>query len=306
MAKKVSVIIPNYNGRSLLEKNIPSVLDNCPDCEIIIVDDASTDDSLKYLETVKGIKLIRQEKNRGFAATVNNGVRHAGGELVLLLNSDVSPTPGFLKPLTDAFINNNKLFAVACADTSHDNSKKIIKGRGGGAVSKGFFLHFALPPESGQTLWVSGGSGMFDRKKYLTLGGFDTVFAPFYWEDIDLSFRARKAGFTCLFEPKSKVDHYHELGAIKKSRIESYIKAISYKNQFLFFWKNISDPFYCIAHLLYLPYHIAVALIRADWPFFVGFAKATLQIPTLILNYRQEISEAEINDREILKNFEKQ
>ena len=306
MAQKVSVIIPNYNGRQILGKNIPSVLANCPGCEVIVVDDGSLDDSVQFLKTVKGIKLVTQEKNRGFAATVNNGVKRASGDLVLLLNSDVSPLTGFLQPLVEHFKGNDKLFAVAAADISYEAGGKKIKGRGGASISKGLFSHYALPPIAAQTLWVSGGSGLFDRKKFLALGGFDISYAPFYWEDIDLSYRARKAGYFCLFEPKSKVNHYHDQGAIKSSKSESYIKAISYKNQFVFFWKNISDFQYNIAHLIYLPYHMAIALAKADWPFFRGFFKAALQIPSIILDYQQEFPKTETSDREILKHFEKQ
>lgn len=305
MVQKISVIIPNYNGREILEKNLPNVVKNCPNCEIIVVDDGSSDDSVRFLKKFKGIKLITQLKNMGFAATVNNGVKNAKGDLVLLLNSDVSPTAGFLEPLAKHFKNNANLFAVGAADSSHETQGVVIKGRGGAAISQGFFAHFALPSIAGETLWVSGGSGLYDRKKFLALGGFDTVFAPFYWEDIDLSYRARKSGFICLFEPDAKVNHFHEEGAIKKTRSANFIKTISYKNQFTFFWKNISDPLYNVEHLLFLPYHFLVALTRGDWSFYKGFAKAALQIPALILNYQQQFPEAPKTDREILKDFEK-
>jgi len=305
MVQKVSVIIPNFNGREILEKNLPIVLKNCPDCEVIVVDDGSTDDSVTFLKTIKGIKMIVQSQNQGFCATVNNGVKNAGGDLVLLLNSDVAPRPGFLPPLLKHFKSNPLLFAVAAQDSSHENNTVIAKGRGGAAITKGFFLHYALKIIPGETLWVSGGSGLYDRKKFLSLGGLDKIFAPFYWEDIDLSYRARKAGYFCLFEPGSVVDHYHDQGAIKKTKKENYIKTISYKNQFLFFWKNISDPLYNLQHLCFLPYHFFIALAKGDWSFYKGFFKASLQIPSLILNYDWQLTGNSKSDREILKDFEK-
>ena len=305
MAQKISVIIPNYNGRELLEKNLPNVVKNCLGCEIIVVDDGSTDNSTKFLKSFKGIKLIAQLKNRGFASTVNNGVKSAKGELVLLLNSDVSPLPGFLDQLAAHFKDDKNLFAVGAADNSFESGKVVIKGRGGAKISKGFFQHYALSQSGGETLWVSGGSGLFDRQKFISLSGFDTTYAPFYWEDIDLSYRARKSGYYCLFEPAAKVNHYHEEGAIKKTKSESYIKTISYKNQFLFFWKNISDPIYNCQHLFFLPYHFLKATVKGDWAFYKGFFKATLQIPALILNYDWQFPQNKKSDREILKDFEK-
>ncbi len=306
MAQKVSVIIPNYNGRKILEKNLPEVIKNCPKCEIIVIDDASTDESVKYLkQEFKSVRVVTQEKNQGFSQTVNNGVRHAKSELVLLLNSDIVPRPGFLKILEKHFENEPNLFAVGISDDSHEEGKIVIKGRGGASFKMGFFTHYALPPIAAETLWVSGGSGLFSRTKFLELKGFDKAYAPFYWEDIDLSYRARKAGYYCIFEPESKVDHYHEEGAIKKTRSENYIKTISYKNQFIFVWKNIEDWLYCLEHLIYLPYHFAVALTKGDWPFFNGFFKASLQIPKLILNYHQDLPRIIKTDREILSEFKK-
>ena len=282
MAQKISVIIPNYNGHQILEKTIPNVVKNCKGCEIIVVDDGSSDNSVAYLKKLKNIKIIALPQNKGFAAAINTGVKNAAGDLVLLLNSDVSPQKDFLNPLVKYFKDGKNLFAVGIADKSHENGKIVLRGRGGAHFKKGFIIHYALPVKSGQTLWVSGGSALFDKQKFLDLQGFDTLYAPFYWEDIDLSYRARKAGYYCVFEEKSQADHYHEEGAIKKTKSEKFIRAISYKNQFLFFWKNIQDPIYITLHFLYLPYHVVIAAIKLDWPFFVGFFKAALQIKTII------------------------
>lgn len=306
MAQKISVIIPNYNGENLLKKNLPVVIKNCPDCEIIVVDDASTDDSVKILkENFQKVKVVALEKNRGFASAVNTGVKKAAGIYILLLNSDVAPREKFLEPLKNAFENNENLFAAAILDVSHEFGKKVEKGRGGAAFKKGFVNHYSLPISIGETLWVSGGSGLFDKSIFLKLGGMDRIYAPFYWEDIDLSYRARKLGYICLFEPSSIADHYHQEGAIKKHHTDFYIKTISYKNQFIFVWKNISDYLLLSQHLFWLPYHFINALINRDWAFYAGFFRASLQIPKLILNYQKTESEFTVSDKEIFKKFEK-
>jgi len=300
---KISVVIPNYNGQDLLNKNLPKVIKTCPNCEIIVVDDASTDDSVDFLQkNFKRIKLIQLAKNKGFAHAVNEGVRKANGDLVLLLNSDVSPRANFLqRPLSH--FNRGDLFAVGFADYSHENGKVIIRGRGGAIFDRGFVKHFALTSESGKTLWVSGGSGIFDRYKFLELGGFDVNFAPFYWEDIDLCFRAWQKGYRCLFEPRSKVDHYHEEGVIKKSKSEFFIKTISYKNQFLFVWKNISDPILILEHLLWFPYHFTKALLTLDLAFFSGFIWAILKLPQFIFDYQLPTTHYQLSDQEVLAKF---
>ena len=322
MAKKVSVIIPNYNGEELLSHNLPNVIKFCKACEIIIVDDASSDGSVKLIKkSYRDIKLIKNSRNLGFARSINIGVESASGDLVLLLNSDVSPREDFLDYALKQF-KDKKLFAVALADFSHENGKIIKRGRGGAVFEKGFVNHFKLPSEFGETLWVSGGSGLFDKEKFKALGGFDPIYAPFYWEDIDLSFRAWQMGWRCIFEPKSQVDHFHEKGAIKFFSSNFFVKTVSYKNQFLFVWKNIDDYLLTLKHLLWQPYHFAKALLTFDLPFFTGFLWAIVKIPNLIIDSslitpakgeapasqrgeRQRRHHSSLSEMEILKKFEK-
>lgn len=305
MEKRVSVIIPNYNGRQLLAKNLPLVIKNCPGCEIIVVDDASADESIEFLrKKYKKIKVIKNSKNLGFAKTANLGIQKAKSSLVLLLNSDVSPRTKFLKVAVKHF-ENKKLFAVGLEDYSHEGGKIIIKGRGGIKFQKGFFLHFPAFIERGSTFWVSGGSGLFDREKFLQLGGFDDVYKPFYWEDIDLAFRAWRSGYSCVFEPLSKVDHYHEQGAIATQSSKFFIKTASYKNQFIFAWKNISSYTWALEHLLWLPIHVLKAVATLDWPFIFGLAWALFTLPNLIYNQSLTNNNYVKSDKEVAETYDK-
>lgn len=308
MEEKVTVVIPNFNGRDLLAKNLPKVAKACPKSEIIVVDDASTDDSRQLLEeNFKKIKVVENKKNLGFAKSSNAGAKAASRDYVLFLNTDVSPQPNFLENALAHFISKNSrnLFAVALADQSHENGKVTIRGRGGAKFTKGFLSHFAASPQSGETLWVSGGSGLFDKNKFLELGGFDPIFAPFYWEDIDLCWRARKLGLTCFFDSRARVDHFHQEGAIKKTHSSLFIKTVAYKNQFLFVWKNISDYLMLVQHLLWLPYHFTRALLTKDLAFLIGFLWALSQIPKLIFDYPLPTTRYPLSDKEVLVKFEK-
>ena len=318
MAKKISVVIPNYNGSHLLSKNLTQVLKTCPGCEVIVVDDSSTDDSVKLIErNFRGIKLIRNKKNEGFSKSVNKGVKQSTGSLVLLLNSDVSPKQGFLQPALKHFksLKDKNLFAVGLCDLSHEDGQIVQRGRGGVKFTKGFITHFAARIKSGETLWVSGGSGLFNKEKFLELGGFDATFAPFYWEDIDLCFRAWKKGYKCLFGPASKVDHFHEQGIIKKRYSDFFIKSVSYKNQFLFVWKNIDDYFLIMQHILWQPYHFLKALLTFDLAFFLGFLWAVLKLPALVFNHSPftnlsyealaKWDHSSLSEKEVIKKFEK-
>lgn len=305
--EKISVVIPNYNGKKLLTQNLPNVIKNCTGCEIIVVDDGSTDGSAKFLkENFKNIKILENPKNLGFSRAINIGVRKASHNLVLLLNSDVSPKSNFLTASVKYFNVSKDVFAVALADYSHEGNKVVIRGRGGANFKKGFLNHFAAGAKKGETFWVSGGSGIFDREKFLKLSGFDPIYAPFYWEDIDLSYRAAKSGYKCYFEPRSKVDHFHEEGAIKTEFSTSFIKTVSYKNQFLFVWRNISDPMLLIQHVCWLPYHFLKATLSFDMAFFIGFFWALTKIPFLIFNHSLLTINHSLSDQEVLNKFAKQ
>ena len=301
----ISIIIPNYNGAELLKKNVPSVLKAAKqfaNTEVIVVDDASTDSSKEVLSQFKEVHLLENSRNMGFARSINKGVDHSKGDVVVLLNSDVRPEVDFIKPLLDHF-ENDKVFAVACLDKSIEDGKTVERGRGIGTWSRGFFVHNAGSLDKSTTLWASGGSSAFRRSMWESLGGFRTFYKPFYWEDIDLSYRAWKMGYEVDFEEKSIVIHEHEEGSIKKQFSPFFIKTIAYKNQFLFVWSNIRNVGYILNHLIWLPYHLIRSLISADFAFVFGFLKATLQIPEIIFSNSRSNYKQIKSDKEIINNF---
>lgn len=299
----ISIVIPNYNGQDLLKKNLPKVIEVVGNAEIIIVDDASTDSSIVVLDSFGSrLKVIRSEKNFGFSSTVNRGVKAAKGDIVVLLNTDVIPEKGFLVPLLSHF-KDDKIFAVGCMDKSIEDGKVVLRGRGIGSWKRGFLVHSRGEVDRANTLWVGGGSGAFRKSIWDELGGFDQLYNPFYWEDIDLSYRAIKSGYKILFEPKSIVVHEHEKGAIKKKFSSMQIKSISYKNQFIFVWKNITDLSMQFEHLFWLPYHIFHVVVRGDLAFFNGLFKAIIMLPNIILKSFESQKNFKITDKEILAKF---
>ncbi len=221
----VTIVIPNYNGEDVLRKNLPKVLsevENYKDgkIEVIVVDDASTDSSESVISNfirsagsgqISNLKFFKNNKNLGFSSTVNKGVGHAKGDIVILLNTDVYPEKGFLDPLLNNF-KDKSVFAVGCMDKSIENGKVVLRGRGLGTWKRGFLVHKRGEVDARNTLWVSGGSGAFRKDIWNKLGGLNELYSPFYWEDIDLSYRAQKSGYKVIFEPKSVVFHEHEKG----------------------------------------------------------------------------------------------
>ncbi len=278
----LSVVLPNWNGAHLLQKNLPAVIAACPDAQIIVSDDASSDDSLAILRRdFPYVTIVANRKQQGFSGNVNSGVQQATGDIVLLLNTDVVPEVGFLEPLLAHFKNPN-VFGVGCLEKSYEKNGVVKRGRGLARWEKGYFIHERGEVDRSDTAWVSGGSSAFRRSMWNKLGGMDTIFNPFYWEDIDLSYRAKKAGWDIIFEKNSIVGHFHEEGKIKTSYTPSAVKRIVYRNQYLFIWKNISNSTLCIAHAFWTPIRLLQAAFRGDLLMLSGYALAVRMIPTVI------------------------
>ncbi len=273
---QVSAVIPTYNGLRLLQENLPAVL-HCLRIgdEVVIVDDASTDHTVKWLldqfklKSSEGtgfikhtgkylsgkkqlfITLIVNQKNLRFGASVNRGVEQAKHPLIFLVNNDVSPQPTALEPLVKHFVDES-VFAVSCLEVE-PNQGGIWGGKNKLWFERGIFVHSRAEEFSaGPTAWASGGSALYDRAKWLELGGFDQAYYPAYWEDIDLSYRAKKRGWQVLFDPESKVSHNHEstnTDVFGQRKIED----MSWKHAHTFVQKN-GTLWQKLAHMVWQPY----------------------------------------------------
>lgn len=295
----VSIVLPNWNGAHLMRKHLPHVLAAAPGAEVIVADDASSDDSLAVLKReFPSVRVVASQVRHGFAGNVNRGVASARGDIVVLLNTDVRPTKGFLAPLVKHF-SDRRVFAVGCLEESHDPGEIVLRGRGEARWEKGFFIHTKGNVKGRDTAWVSGGSGAYSRSLWNTLGGMNELFNPFYWEDIDLSYRARKAGYRLVFEPKARVGHFHEEGKIKSEYTPQDVKRIAYRNQFIFIWKNLSDPQVMLAHCVWTPIRLVQAIVRGDVFMWLGYAGAVVRLPKILSSRINESRHWKTSDRAI-------
>lgn len=284
-----SVVIPNWQGEKLLEKNLPQVLKIGAD-EIIVVDDDSADRSINLIkEKFPKVKLLVNRKNLGFTGTVNRGVSAAEGEIIILLNTDVVPKEDLLKAVLPHF-KDPEVFAVSF------NEGKWSFARG--VFYHGFIEH--RPGEKSEVIkesfWASGGSAAFDKKKWIFLKGLDSIYSPFYWEDVDISYRAQMLGWKIIWEPKAQVIHEHEatIGKFFKGRKKFWVAE---RNQLIFFWKNISSPKFWMQHLIWLP---ARLLKPGYW---VPFLWALSKLPLILRRQIANRSLRKVSDGEILAKF---
>jgi len=321
-ARDVSIVIPTWNGRHLLERFLPSVIaaaseyaqTTAASVEVVVVDDGSTDDSPSWLAerattSPLPIRAVRQDRNLGFGMACNRGVAEARHPLVLLLNNDVQIHAKTIAPLVARFDRagaSDPLFAVHCRVLDFDSHDQVGTGKVGG-FRRGFIRVHRSYVTSGPaigalpSMFASGGSSMFDRARFLDLGGFDPLFAPFYFEDVELSYRAWKRGLTVGYEPGSAA--WHRFSSTMGARASSEIRRVSQRNRLFLNWIHLHDRSWFTQHLLW----VSLLLVTTPLTLRLDFARAVIdalgRLPDVRARRREEQARASRTDRDVIEIF---
>lgn len=244
---KISVIITNWNGVHVLKKHLENTINASPEAsEFILIDDASTDNSVKFAQVIQKtyprLKIICRKNHHGFGENSNFAVKKTSGDLVVLLNNDLVPHTGYitatLKHFTDPLV-----FGVGFAELGKENYGKIFWENGYLQTTPG------LSDKTHTTAWLSGGSSIIRRNLFLKLGGFDNIYEPFYFEDTDLGLRAWRSGYKLFWEPKAVVDHQHEFSTSKMGK--QFLIYVKERNHLLCVLRNITDKKLLFKNLLW-------------------------------------------------------
>jgi GT2 family glycosyltransferase len=215
-----AVVILNYNGEKLLPQFLPSVIENSKEARVIVVDNGSTDASVSILkQSFPQIELITFEKNFGFCGGYNRAIESIQADVIVLLNSDVEVTPGWLHSPLQLLGSNKKIAAIQPKILSYQNKKQFEYAGAGGGFIDGWGYPFCrgrifqtLENDEGQyndqiqVFWASGACLIIRREQYLALGGLDESFFA-HMEEIDLCWRLNRAGYSIYYDGKSTVYH---------------------------------------------------------------------------------------------------
>ena len=225
---KLAIVILNWNGQQLLETFLPSVVDDSDGHSIYVIDNASTDTSVSFLEThFPKIHCIKLDSNFGYAAGYNKGLEQINADIFCLLNSDVEVTKNWLKPILNTFKTeiNTVIIQPKILDY-HQKNKFEYAGAGGGFIDQLGYpycrgrIFETLEEDRGQyndqkdIFWASGACLFIRAKTFKELRGFDSNFFS-HMEEIDLCWRAKNRGLTVTYVGTSTV--YHVGGASLKS-----------------------------------------------------------------------------------------
>jgi GT2 family glycosyltransferase len=308
--KSVSIIIPNWNGAELLGAYLPSVLEAQKQyrgkVEVMVVDDASTDASVKLLqEEFPGVKAVVHKHNQGFGKACWTGARTAEYPILIFLNSDVEVAPDFVNPLVNCLADPSIFAASPLIFDDDGNLSNVTISipyfRRGKIRYKSFppqqlLINDSPLPNPWYTLFPIGAAFAVHRARFIELQGFDDLFNPFYYEDTDLGFRAWRRGWKSIVVPESHVIHYHT-GTIARSFKQLKVSAIRKRNRLFYLWKNLTSTRLLRQHILFQLLRICYRPFCLDWMILVA---TVLAIPgfSAAMRRRREEQNCVVNSEE--------
>ncbi|MEO9513696.1 MAG: glycosyltransferase family 2 protein [Flavobacteriaceae bacterium] len=294
---KIAIVILNWNGKSLLERFLPSVIAYSKIADVHVVDNASSDDSVKFVKNnYPSVNLIQNESNGGFAKGYNDGLKHIEADIFCLLNSDVEVAPNWLDAITDVFKNIPE--AAILQPKILDLKRKDYfeyAGAAGGFIDKLGYpfcrgrIFQALEKDEGQyndvkeVFWATGACMFIKRDVFQLLNGFDEDYFA-HQEEIDLCWRAKNLGHHIYYVGKSHVFHLggstlENMNPKKtflnfRNSLYSITKNLPAKKAFpILFLRLILDGIAAMRFVLQLKFNHCVAILKAHFSFYANFRK---------------------------------
>ena len=239
-------MIPNFNGKHLLEQNLPALYAalNASQCmyEVIVSDDASADDSVTFIEqNYADIRLIKNSQNGGFATNINRGIFAAKMELILLLNSDIKLSEHYFKSQLRYFDMDDTFGVMGLVVNEADGTlAEACKYPLPSLLKINHFSNIAIQRDANiYTYYLSGANALVNREKLWALKGFNELFSPFYNEDLDLSLRAWESGYKCYYQQDAACLHAVS-STIKKHHQKKYVKQIATRNKIMLHYLHLN------------------------------------------------------------------
>ncbi|MBN2638621.1 MAG: glycosyltransferase family 2 protein [Bacteroidales bacterium] len=247
--KKTAVVILNYNGAHFLKKFLPNVLEKSPEAEVIIADNASTDNSVELMQSeFPSVRLLQLESNTGYAGGYNIALKQIDAEYYVLLNSDIEVTDNWLEPLIRIMNEEPDLAACQPKILAFDDKNRFeYAGASGGFIDqygypfcRGRIMEHTETDEkqyndSSEVFWATGACLMVKGKVFHQLDGFDADFFA-HMEEIDFCWRAKNEGHKIKVVPKSVVYHVGGGTLPKSSPQKTYL---NFRNNFMLLYKNL-------------------------------------------------------------------
>jgi O-antigen biosynthesis protein len=286
-----SVVIPTYNGKGLLETCLSSIARHRPgghSTEVVVADDGSSDGTVQWLaDAYPWVRLVRLETNGGFCAAANAGIAAARGEFIQLLNNDTEVTAGWIEaglaPFADPAVGSVAPLVLVRSDPSRVDSAGDSYALVGWPSKRGHGQDASrwLDRPGDRVFGASGSSAFYRASALRRVGMYDPSFGSYY-EDVDLAFRLRWAGFSCVFTPRCRI--LHEVSASYDHARPALQRRMS-RNSEILFWTDLPAGWLAAAvvpHLAFVLGQGAGRLARGRArPFLLGKLDALREWPNL-------------------------
>ena len=251
---KIAVVILNWNGKKLLEQFLPSVLEHSKEATIYVADNASTDDSIAFVNSdYPTVKIIKNTVNYGFAKGYNDALKHIDADVFCLLNNDVEVTQNWIKPIIDLFEKETNTSIIQPKILDYKNKDYFeYAGAAGGFIDKYGFpycrgrIFETIEKDRGQyddvadIFWASGACFFVRSEVFKKLNGFDEHFFA-HMEEIDFCWRAKNCGQQIKYAYLSKVYH---LGGSTLSKANPKKTYLNFRNNLFTLIRNAKGPLF--------------------------------------------------------------
>ncbi len=305
----VSFVIPTYNGKSFIDTCIQSIKKQTyTNYEIIVIDDASSDESVDYLRsTWHDIHVIQLQKNSGFCHAVNTGITSSSGKYVALINNDIELDPDWLSSMVSALQSQKNAFSISSKILNFHERDKIddagdIYTREGRAFKRGYGQNSTHYIDRGEVFSSSGAASLFNADILKNVGLFDESFTA-YLDDVDIGFRARLMGYINYFEPNAIAYH---MGSMSYKKRSVFMGSLVLKNNTAVVIKNMP----CKLMVWFFPWLIMGHLKTVKYVFSIsgfggimrGYGMLIKMLPNLLVS-RIHIQNRRIVSTHSLKNM---
>lgn len=296
--KEIAVVILNWNGKDLLEKFLPSVLQHSEEARIYVADNASSDSSVSVLEKqFPTVKIIQNKDNGGYAKGYNDALKQVDEEIFCLLNSDVEVTENWLKPIQKLFNNKPETSIIQPKILDYNNKDYFeYAGAGGGFIDKYGYpycrgrIFDTIEKDLGQyddtvpIFWASGACFFIRKSIFQDLNGFDESFFA-HMEEIDLCWRAHNLGHQTTYVGSSTVYH---VGGATLNTVNPRKTYLNFRNSLFSLTKNAPKNIYSLIFARLILDGVASVKFLIDFKFahIIAVLKAHgsfyLQLPQLL------------------------
>ncbi|MCR5716051.1 MAG: glycosyltransferase family 2 protein [Lachnospiraceae bacterium] len=271
-----TIVIPNYNGEKFLTACLQSVFDDDPDTSVIVVDNASADESLSLIAAFPQVRVICFARNMGFSAAVNAGILAAETEFVILLNNDTTVKPGFVKALEEAMDRHPKAFSVG-AQMLAMQDESILDNAGDFYCALGWAYGYGKGKKvtarylgEYPVFSACAGAAAYRRAVFDRIGLFDEAHFA-YLEDLDIGYRAKIYGYENYYTSGAVV--LHAGSATSGSKYNEFKINLSSQNSIYVIGKNM--PF--LQWLLNLPFFIIGFGVKAAFFCMKGYGRVYIR-----------------------------